>query len=354
MWLIGRVVDSLIGEVVRGVWLYGIRRKQITQHRCVTHCIGGAGGICPPVQPFSGGANVSHFWVACTMLRFLTILLLLSSLIQAQPMRPYPLPAGAKGKAFIIESRFAPFPDSLRNAQPRVYNGKTYSTAEHYSDSSVLVFIPDSFDKKKQYEFVFWFHGWYNNIDSSLKAFRLLEQFYASKRNAIFIFPEGPKNAPDSYGGKLEQWEIFRSLERQIKKLLVSKRILPDNDIDPMLTLCGHSGAYRVIGKAIRNQPSTILLFDGLYGEMDNFQLFCILNNRFLHIYTDEGGTKENSLQFLKTLADKGIPFLHKEEDEVTEEELRKNRIIFLHSKKGHNEVITNHNNFERILRAMQ
>jgi hypothetical protein len=217
-----------------------------------------------------------------------------------------------------------------------------------------LVFVPDYFDKKKTYEFVFWFHGWYNNIDSSLKTFRLLEQFYAARRNAIFVFPEGPKNAPDSYGGKLEQWEVFRSLELQIKQLLVRRKILYDNDIDPFLTLCGHSGAYRVIGKAVRNQPSVILLFDGLYGELDNYLLFCGLNNCFLHIYTDDGGTKENSLQFLKILADKGIAFLHKEEDEVTEKELKTNRIIFLHSKKGHNEVITHQNNFERFLRAGQ
>lgn len=283
--------------------------------------------------------------------------------MQAQPMRPYPLPAGAKGKAFIIESRFAPFPDSLRNALPRVYEGKTYTAANHYNDSSVFVFIPDHFDASKPYRFLFWFHGWYNNIDSSLKTFRLLEQFYAAKTNAIFIFPEGPKNAPDSYGGKLEHKEGYLKLWSDVVNNLFMQNNIRPGEVHPInagLSLAGHSGAYRVIAKMLEMEPmqfqsSTVLLFDGLYGEIQTYlQYVAQYNLRFLHIYTDEGGTKENSLQFLKTLAAKGIRFLHKEEDEVTEEELRKNRIIFLHSKKGHNEVITNHNNFERILRAMQ
>jgi hypothetical protein len=299
-------------------------------------------------------ANVRHFGVVCVMLRILTILLLLCSTGHSQSTRPYPLPPGVRGKACLMESRFAPFPDSLRNAQPRVYNGKTYSAAEHYSDSSVLVFMPDYFDKKKPYELVFWFHGWYNNIDSSLRTFRLLEQFYAARRNAIFVFPEGPKNAPDSYGGKLEKENGLANLLNEIETFLGNKKRIDYRNVFPIVTLSGHSGAYRAIGKSSKQLTQRILLFDGLYGEMDNYLLFCTANNYFLHIYTDDGGTKENSLQFMKTLTEKGIPFLHKEEDEVTEEELKNNRIIFLHSKKGHNEVITHQNNFERFLKALK
>ncbi|WP_416440569.1 hypothetical protein [Phnomibacter sp. MR] len=278
-------------------------------------------------------------------------------------MRPYPLPAGVKGKAFIIESRFAPFPDSLRNAQPRVYNGQTYSAAEHYSDSSVLVFIPDYFDAQKSYRFVCWFHGWNNNIDSSLKTFQLLEQFYAARRNAIFIFPEGPKNAPDSYGGKLESPEGYLKLWSDIVNKLFLMKIVHKNGYHPINAshvFSGHSGAYKMIAKSIEFEPilyqnSTVLLFDGLYGEVNTYlQYVEHYNLYFLHLYTDDGGTKDNSLQFMKTLADKGIRFLHKEEEEVREEDLRNNRIIFLHSKKGHNEVITHHNNFERFLRAFE
>ena len=45
------------------------------------------------------------------------------------------------------------------------------------------------------------------------------------------------------------------------------------------------------------------------------------------------------------------IAYLHKEEDALTGEDLKTNRIIFLHSKKGHNEVITSNRNFERFLK---
>lgn len=298
------------------------------------------------------------------MLRILTILLLLCSVAAAQPMRPYPLPAGVKGKAFIIESRFAPFPDSLRNAQPRVYNGKTYSAAEHYSDSSVLVFIPDYFDAQKSYRFVCWFHGWNNNIDSSLKTFQLLEQFYAARRNAIFIFPEGPKNAPDSYGGKWEHQRIFEGLwgdlHAYLRYFTGTALSIKDHGIHGKVDFAGHSGAYRIIAKHLQKDNelqygASIYLFDGLYGELDWYYNYAMLGGgRFVHIYTDDGGTKENSLQFINRLKKEGNDFLllHKEEEEVTEEDLKKKRIIFLHSKKGHNEVITSYQNFERLLRA--
>jgi len=112
------------------------------------------------------------------------------------------------------------FPDSLRNASPRFYDGKTYAATEHYSDSSAYIFVPDYFDRTKPFDFVFWFHGWGNNIDTALVQYQLQQQFYAAHLNAVFIFPEGPKNAPDSYGGKFEQPKIFDLFVKDIEQHL--------------------------------------------------------------------------------------------------------------------------------------
>ena len=246
------------------------------------------------------------------------------------------------------------FPDSLRNAQPRVYDGKTYAAAEHYRDSSVLIFVPDYFDKAKNSRFVFWFHGWNNSIDSALFQFQLLEQFYDAHQNAIFIFPEGPKNAPDSYGGKLEKKGVFLALSDDITTFLHSRWVIKKGALSPAI-LAGHSCAYRVIGKIARANPgaefSGIYLFDALYGEIESYLELAKKATKIINIYTDNGGTKQNSLEFLKMLDSLHTAYLHKEEDELTGEDLKTNRIIFLHSKKGHNEVITSNRNFERFLK---
>jgi len=271
--------------------------------------------------------------------------------------QPYP-----PGKVLRISSSHSMFPDSLRNAQPRVYNGKTYSAAQHYSDSSVFIFVPDYFDQKKPMNLVFWFHGWSSNIDTSLVKFQLVEQFYASQRNAIFIFPEGPKNAPDSYGGKLETKAEFYKLGRDVLPYIPSEKVFgfstkqAKETLFPItITLAGHSGAYRVMGKILANGSpiEEVFLFDGLYGEIEAYQSFAVKQpqKRFINIYTDNGGTKQNSLDFLLQLDSLNVPYLHKEEDALTTEDLKTNRIIFLHSKMGHNEVITNNSNFERFLK---
>ncbi|MEO7310531.1 MAG: hypothetical protein ABIX01_09045 [Chitinophagaceae bacterium] len=269
------------------------------------------------------------------------------------------------GKVFRITSSRNMFPDSLRNVQPRVYDDKTYTAAEHYNDSTVFIFVPDYYDKTKATNFVFWFHGWNNNIDSALSQFQLLEQFYAAHQNAIFVFPEGPKNAPDSYCGKWEQKRAFTSFYiNDIWMFLSNEKILVGGyGPDATITLAGHSGAYRVIGKIDQGNDhlvAEIILFDALYGEIDGFVDFALRIHRqlsskapkkFINIYTDNGGTQQNSLDFLKTLDSLHIPYLHKEEDELVSGDLKNNRIIFLHSKKTHNEVITNNRNFERFLK---
>ncbi|MES2772743.1 MAG: hypothetical protein V4722_01070 [Bacteroidota bacterium] len=258
------------------------------------------------------------------------------------------------GKIFRISSSHSMFPDSLRNVQPRVYNGKTYTATEHYSDSSVFIFVPDYFDNTKYIDYVFWFHGWINSIDTALVQFELLEQFYAARRNAIFIFPEGPKNAPDSYGGKLEKPGEFYLLWKDVFQMLYTKKLLKRNTGIPGITLAGHSGAYKVMAKIYFQNAmmdfKNLVLFDALYGEMEAYFTFSKTHGKLINIYTDNGGTKQNSLDFLKTLDSLHIAYLHKEEDELTGEDLKANRIIFLHSKKGHNEVITNNRNFERFL----
>ena len=123
---------------------------------------------------------------------------------------------------FVPQFSSAPFPHPNR-INGHIYNDKTYSAEEHYSDSSVAIFIPKGFRPTEKINIVVYFHGWNNNIDSACAQFNLIEQFCESDKNAIFVFPEGPKNSPDSYGGKLEEKNGLNNLINDVIKFLIDK-----------------------------------------------------------------------------------------------------------------------------------
>jgi hypothetical protein len=264
-----------------------------------------------------------------------------------------------KSNTYRFQANNAMFPDTARSAGHQ-YQGKQFSAALHYQDNSVLVHIPAHFKPAKPFELVFWFHGWYNHIDSATAYFRLLEQFDASGRNAVFVFPEGPKNAPDSYGGKLEQPGVFDALVQEVLISLQHQKILKQKQLpfakDLEITLAGHSGAYRVISKIIAHAKiQEIFLFDALYGGNENYIKWMAASDkhRFINIYTKDGGTLENSLLLAKELKNKWNlnPVLVDEKD-LTNLHLINHRILFIDSHQQHNEVITYQNNLERYLKV--
>ena len=273
-------------------------------------------------------------------------------LLQAQTAE---MPAG---KSFRISSPYSMFPDSLRNKEPRVYDNKIYSAQEHYNDSSAYIFVPDYFDKNNPFHFVVWFHGWGNNIDSALPYYHLKEQFYAAHLNAIFLFPEGPKNAPDSYGGKFEKADTFNYFMNDVTKFLQTEKCITKNISFDMI-YGGHSGAYRVMSYLLLHSKYNckgVLLFDALYGELEKFAVHLQKNplGKMINIYTDNGGTLQNSLNMAKEMKAWKWKYVLKEEDDFLKEDVRKNQVVFLHSKKLHNDVVANQNNFQRFLEALK
>ncbi len=73
--------------------------------------------------------------------------------------------------------------------------------------------FPKDLSTTEKINFVVYFHGWNNNIDSACAQFDLIEQFSESNKNAIFVFPEGPKNSPDSFGGKVRRKRWFEKFD---------------------------------------------------------------------------------------------------------------------------------------------
>lgn len=248
-------------------------------------------------------------------------------------------------KIFRITSAFTSFPDTGR-VNGHSYDGVLYSTAEHYNDSSVIIIVPPQLKVKKQVDVICWFHGWRNNIDSVPLQFDVIKQFLAAHRNAILVLPETTKNAPDSYGGKLEQKDIFKKLLRDVLDKLKEQKIIGKKTDVGNVVLAGHSGAFRVMAFILQNGGVEIkqtILFDALYSQVDKFSNWIQSDetHQFIDLYTNKGGgTDEVSVEMMHLLSDKNIHFISLEEKELKTSILKTSNIIFIHSLKEHNDVI--------------
>ncbi|HCY76204.1 MAG TPA: hypothetical protein DHV28_09810 [Ignavibacteriales bacterium] len=257
---------------------------------------------------------------------------------------------------FVPKFSSAPFPHPERK-NGHNYDGNTYSAKEHYSDSSVAIFIPKGFKPTEKINFVIYFHGWNNNIDSACAQFNLIEQFSESNKNAIFVFPEGPKNSPDSFGGKLEEKDGLKNLIDDVLKYLNENAKLNSNKVGDIF-LAGHSGAYRVISFCVMRggltaNISDVVLFDALYGQTEKFSYWINnFNGRFIDIYTDNGGTKEETENLMDDLDAWQIPYFKSEESQLKINDLKNNRLIFIHTGLSHNQVISGKNQLKNYLKT--
>lgn len=260
------------------------------------------------------------------------------------------------GEILILELASAPFPHPAR-MDGHKYKNETYSYVEHYNDSSVAVFIPKGFEADTVTNIVVYFHGWNNNIDKASSQFKLIEQFSESKKNAIFVFPEGPKNSPDSFGGKLEEKNGINILLNDVLKILLEKGKVNSANIGNII-LTGHSGAYRVISLCLKHggltpKVSDVILFDALYANTEHYTNWIEnYKGRFINIYTDNGGTKSESKNMMNSFDSKGIKYFKGEYLEINLDDLRDNRLIFIHSDLGHSEVISERDQFLSFLKT--
>ncbi len=264
----------------------------------------------------------------------------------------------AHGRLIIAPFASAPFPHPDR-AAGYTYQGKLYPAADHYSDSTVALFIPHGFRESDRIDLVVHFHGWRNDVAGTLRTFRLPEQFAASGRNAVLVVPEGPRHAPDSFGGKLEDPDGFKRFVAEVAATLRARGAFrrADWSID-RIVLSGHSGGYRVIAGILDRgglsaQVAEVWLFDALYGRAESYLAWADRSGgRLLTVYTDRGGTKAESEKLRDRLAARGTPVLATTETALTPAALRTGRFVFIHTELGHDDVLARRDQFALFLRT--
>jgi hypothetical protein len=262
----------------------------------------------------------------------------------------------AQGRMMVVPMAAAPFPHPAR-AEGHRYQDKLYSAAEHYADSTVAIFIPKGFRETGRIDLVIHFHGWNNTVAGTLGEFKLVEQLVASGKNAVLVVPEGPHDAPDSFGGKLEDPDGFERFVEEVAATLKARGGFKSPDFAVgRIILSGHSGAYHVMIGILQHGGRTVnadevWLFDALYAGADTFLAWSDRRHgRLLNIYTDHGGTKENSEKMMAGLTQGRVPFFATEEAKLTAESLKANRLVFIHTELAHNDVLEKRKEFERFL----
>ena len=75
-------------------------------------------------------------------------------------------------------------------------------------------------------------------------------------------------------------------------------------------------------------------------------------NGRLLDIYTDHGGTKEETEGLMVSYKTNGVSFFAGEDTNGTSETLGTNKLVFLHTDMVHNDVIATRGTFEQFLKS--
>ena len=263
-----------------------------------------------------------------------------------------------QGRLILAPFASAPFPHPDR-ANGHTYKGQLYPAKDNYSDNTVALFIPRGFRETGSIDFIIHFHGWNNTVGGTLTTFHLVEQLAASCKNAILVIPEGPHNAPDSSGGKLEDADGFKRFIAEVVATLRARAGFTTKDFSVgRIILSGHSGGYRVIAGildrgGLPKNADEVWLFDALYGRTDSFLAWADrTHGRLLNIYTDHGGTKAESEKLQARLAARGTSILAVEETALTAGALRQNQFVFIHTDLAHNEVLDRRNAFALFLKT--
>lgn len=222
---------------------------------------------------------------------------------------------------------------------------KFFPRHPHYDDSTAIVVIPRGYRLVHGgNDLIVHFHGWWNEVDSVMKTFGLVEQLLASRRNALLVLAQGPFRAPDSRGGKMEEENGLRFFVEEILQNLKAAQKINGTKIGRVI-LSAHSGGYRPTAFAVEKgglakNIRELFLFDAFYGQYEKFIPWLQLNrkNRLRSIYTEHLAGEHRDFMAL----------LQKEKLPYTDQLAAKNRIVLLPTALCHNCVMADH--FKRWL----
>jgi hypothetical protein len=252
--------------------------------------------------------------------------------------------SGEAGQTLIAPMRSAPYPHESRKDGFKARD-KAYPREPHYADNSVALFIPKGFHAGETTDVLFYFHGHLNNVRSALGQFKLREQVLASGKNVIMAFPQGPRDAADSGGGRLEEKDGLRRLADEVLARLNADGRIPTRRLGRVL-LAGHSGAYRILSFCVQHggleeHVSDVALLDSSYAQLDAFVDWAARrpSGRLFSIFTDH--LAPENVYLMTHLRERSVPYELMAEQDARDSQVRATRVLFLHAEKlNHNGTV--------------
>jgi hypothetical protein len=260
------------------------------------------------------------------------------------------------GTAYYDQFDSAAFPHPDRE-NGYSYQGTFYPYHPHYSNSAVGIFVPEGFQPAKKIDLVFYFHGNFETIATAPAKFELYRQFTESGVNALLILPETAFNAPDNFGGKLEEAGGFTRLTEEVLAYINGSGIGGNSGLGSIV-LTGHSGAHRVMAKIIGlgEYPwkiREIMLFDALFAEEETFAEWAgLLKSRLAVVYTENGRTAENTAKLIAMREQKLIKAREVKDNPETGPEKLQRKILILASPHDHYGVQFKADQFRKLLES--
>jgi hypothetical protein len=249
------------------------------------------------------------------------------------------------GTTYFLPMQNAPYPHSSREAGFTNSAGTHWPKEPHYTDNTVALFVPAHFQAGETIDLIFYFHGHNNDVRAALETFELREMVVASGANAVLVFPQGPKRAGDSGGGRLEEAGAFAALADEVRAALTTLGVC-DNPRLGRVVLSGHSGAFRVLSFALEHggledHIAEVYLLDASYGRLEQFSGWAqrnpgaVLRSVFTAHLADENVVLMAHLQAGAT------PYALCLDEGMTDELLATNRIVFVHTQtRDHNGAV--------------
>ena len=198
----------------------------------------------------------------------------------------------------------------------RSLGGRVYWQNETYSDSRVLMHVPQYFDIRKPGIIVVFFHGNGATLERDVRDRQLVpQQISESGVNAVLLAPQLAVDAADSSAGKFWQPGGLKQFVSESAGHLA--RIYGDPEAArtfaklPVI-IVGYRGGFMPAAWSLEvgglgGQVRGVFLLDAIYGELDKFASW-IQNNRsgvFVSAYTHF--TKRHDEDLIRMLVEKGI-----------------------------------------------
>ena len=292
------------------------------------------------------------------MIRLIVLALLISStFVMAQTTQPS-WQKTPEGELILRPFATAPYPHKSR--ENGFKGSKTTFGPEHYQDSTVGIFIPNGFENSDggNIDYIVHFHGHMNHVSNVITKYKLPQQMAAAKVKAILIVPQGPKDAADSGGGKLElERGAFQDFIRDVGHFLYAEgKVKHKEPSVGRIVLSTHSGGYKVTAAILDHgglvpHISDVLLLDSSYGSLPWFADWCKAdpNHRLVSLYTDHLADENKELMGL--LDEDGVKYRQLDEATLKDEELKPRGPVFIHTKGPHDQVGLDY--FQRLVETV-